>query len=99
MISYPLNRIPVGALQLLVVLVLSCNIMNLYLISQTENDDWGAFDSAVVVAESAEQAKITYPDPHVRSHGWTSPDNVKVQLLGVSNSNERKVVCSSFNAG
>lgn len=35
--------------------------MNLYKISQDVNDDWDTFDSAVVVAESAEEAKKIIP--------------------------------------
>ena len=35
--------------------------MNLYKISQDVNDDWDTFDSAVVVAESSEEAKKIIP--------------------------------------
>lgn len=35
--------------------------MNLYKISQDVNDDWDTFDSAVVVAESAEEANKIIP--------------------------------------
>lgn len=35
--------------------------MNLYKISQDVNNDWDTFDSAVVVAESAEEAKKIIP--------------------------------------
>ena len=35
--------------------------MNLYKISQDVNNDWETFDSAVVVAESAEEAKNIIP--------------------------------------
>lgn len=36
--------------------------MNLYLISQNINDGYDTFDSAVVAAESEEQARHTSPD-------------------------------------
>ena len=35
--------------------------MNLYLISQNHNNDYDTYDSAVVVAESAESAKRMHP--------------------------------------
>ncbi|QDJ58472.1 hypothetical protein EFA59_02645 [Weissella hellenica] len=35
--------------------------MNLYRISQSVNDDWDTYDSAVVVAENAEEAKKIIP--------------------------------------
>jgi len=35
--------------------------MNLYLISQTENNDYDAFDRAVVAAESAQEAALIHP--------------------------------------
>ena len=36
--------------------------MNLYLISQTINDDYDSWDSAVVAAESAGAAREIHPD-------------------------------------
>lgn len=35
--------------------------MNIYLISQSENNDYDTYDSAVVVAESEEEARDTHP--------------------------------------
>lgn len=35
--------------------------MNLYKISQEENNDYDTYDSAVVVAENEEDAKVLYP--------------------------------------
>lgn len=35
--------------------------MNLYLISQSVNNNWDTYDSAVVAAESVEEARVTYP--------------------------------------
>ena len=37
--------------------------LNLYRISQTKNDGYDTFDSAVVVAESEEAAREMHPDP------------------------------------
>jgi len=35
--------------------------MRLWLISQTENDDWDTYDMAVVAAETEEDARVMYP--------------------------------------
>jgi hypothetical protein len=40
--------------------------MNIYLISQTVNDDYDTYDSAVVAAEDERQAQTTYPDTNWR---------------------------------
>ncbi len=37
-------------------------MLNLYLISQTENNDYDTYDSAVVAAASEEEARLIYPD-------------------------------------
>lgn len=36
--------------------------MKLWLISQTENNWYDTYDSAVVAAETEEEARLTYPD-------------------------------------
>ena len=84
--------------------------MNLYLISQDENRDWDSYDSAVVCAESEDEAREIHPSGH--SDPWTplypgttgtwasSPDNVSVELIGEAESSiEKGVVLASFNAG
>ena len=35
--------------------------MKLWLISQSENNNWDTFDSAVVAAETEEEARLIYP--------------------------------------
>jgi hypothetical protein len=42
--------------------------VNLYLISQTVNSDYDTYDSAVVAAETAQQAQETHPSSHYRWH-------------------------------
>ena len=42
--------------------------MNLYLISQTINKEKNSYDSAVVVAENKQKARMTYP--HNDMKGW-----------------------------
>lgn len=85
--------------------------MNLYLISQDKNLRWDTYDSAVVCANSEEDARIIHPDGRSNycpkspessmfTHDWTTPANVQVKLIGVSDDNiPRGVVCASFNAG
>ena len=80
----------------------------LYLISQSANNDYDVFDSAVVCADSEEMARCihpdgqTYPDGNWDEHGdWTKPENVTVELIGFANEKVKSgdVICSSFNAG
>lgn len=85
--------------------------MKLWLISQTENDDYDTFDSAVVAADSEDDAKATHPrfyedDPDydwfgTGSHGWVnSPDKVTAELIGEAiEGTVRGVILASFNAG
>jgi hypothetical protein len=78
--------------------------LKLYLISQTVNRGWDTYDSAVVVAETEEQAKHFHPSGgHWDDDDWTSPDNVQVVLLSENVSGDlqagHQVVCASFNAG
>lgn len=85
--------------------------MNLYKISQTINQNWDTFDSAVVIAKSADEACKIIPsfDGGVGENGdyvcWSRPENVKVELIGVVdgdylvNMHGKVNVISSFNAG
>ena len=79
--------------------------MKLYLIEQDEYNDYDTYDSAVVVASSAREAKKIHPDGDGSDWNsmWTtwasSPDRVTVTCLGTANRRTRGVICSSFNAG
>ena len=80
--------------------------MNLYLISQKENDDYDTYDSAVVCAESAEAASMTRPsgsdwDGKSKQYDdWCAATKVSVKLIGVAvDGSTPGVVCASFNAG
>lgn len=81
--------------------------MNLYLISQSQWTGYDTFDSAVVCAESEEQARDMHPrggapvSVRGRDGDWaSSPDQVRVRFLGVASPDlHRCVVCASFNAG
>lgn len=83
--------------------------MNLYLISQDSNSDYDTFDSAVVCAESEDDARNMDPGGmKAEPVEWGStynqwcltPDLVTVKLIGTAAPGmERGVVCASFNAG
>lgn len=84
--------------------------MNIYLISQNYNNSWDTYDSAVVVTESEDIAKRMHPhngelDVNIGGmfgrNDWAVPEYVEVEYLGKADDsiNERKVICSSFNAG
>lgn len=78
--------------------------MKLFHISQTENNNWDTFDSAVVAAETDKDARNIHP---IRD-GWepgdgtwcSSPDKVIVRYLGEARKGTLPgVICASFNAG
>ena len=86
--------------------------MNLYLIKQDHNCGYDTYDSAVVIASSAEEAKTIHPSGYRWENGewvtdwwganaeWTAPENVAVKLIGqASSGKDGDVVCASFNAG
>lgn len=79
--------------------------MNLYLISQSENDDYDTYDSVVVAAATEDAARQINPDGKDRwgykYSGWCkSPDAVSVKLLGIAASDiQPGVILASFNAG
>jgi len=81
--------------------------MNLYLISQTENEGYDTFDSAVVAAESEEIARNMNPSTgHAMNwekeiYSWCyKAESVKVLLIGKARKDTpRGVICASFNAG
>lgn len=87
--------------------------MNLYLLTQSVNDEYDTYDSMVVVAEKEEDAILIRPtDDHMEplklenhthnpSHfdDWANPKDVKVTLIGTTDIDYACIVCSSFNAG
>lgn len=83
--------------------------MNIYLISQTENNDYDTFDSAVVAAPSEESAKRIHPfstSPYAEeeskewnSSAWASkPENVTAKMIGTTDL-PAGLILASFNAG
>ena len=84
--------------------------MKLYLISQTENDGYDTYSSAVVAAKDEEEAKEMHPEGHILKvpRDWKEPCGswasgkryVKVQCIGIATrGTKRQVICASFHAG
>jgi hypothetical protein len=79
--------------------------MKLWLISQTENNDYDTYDSAVVAAETEDAARNTHPNGGdfygVFQGLWAkTPNDVTVRLIGEAAPGiEAGVLCASFNPG
>lgn len=82
--------------------------LNLYLISQTENNNYDTYDSAVVAATTAEEAKTMHPNgSHTVTEedieyfsNWCKLSNVQVVHIGTALTGTTKaVICASFRAG
>jgi len=74
--------------------------MNIYHISQSVNRGYDTYDSAVVTAESEEDARQMYPGGEKSIYDfndWCKPNDVEVELVGTITINESKVICASFN--
>jgi len=80
--------------------------MNIYLITQDKNYDYDTYDSAVVAANSEEEARMIHPDGRDEWNGesetyssWCDSMYVEVDFIGTTSVREKGVICSSFNAG
>jgi hypothetical protein len=77
--------------------------MKLWKISQNVNNDYDTFDSAVVAAETEDEARNTTPcfeDEEDIEREWASPEDVEVEYLGeAKEGTSAGIICSSFNAG
>jgi hypothetical protein len=74
--------------------------MNLYLISQTVNDDYDTYDAAIVCAPDEETARNTLPSSYADGDSWAAVEHVKVELIGEAlDSLPQGVVLASFHAG
>lgn len=78
--------------------------MKLYKISQSDNNNYDTYDSAIVVAGSEEEAKEMHPggqeewNYHYKT--WSnSPATVVVEYIGEAKEGLTGIICSSFNAG
>jgi hypothetical protein len=82
--------------------------MNLYLISQKVNNEYDTYDSAVVCAKDAEQARRMHPQDWHEITDWPdydgswvhSVDDVSARLIGVASEDcAAGLVLASFHAG
>ena len=76
---------------------------HIYKISQRENNGYDTYDSAIVVAESEEEARLIHPNGRsvFDDDEWCKPKYVKVELIGVASDEIElgTIICASFNAG
>lgn len=88
------------------------NVLNLYLIQQSQNNGYDTYDSAVVAAVDEKRAAEISPsgvlwDEEKQVYGkyaffdWCNhPEHVSVQRIGTTEPGTKEgVICSSFNAG
>lgn len=82
--------------------------MKLWLIAQDANSGYDTYDSAVVVAETAEEARSIHPSGNQRQWdnnypSWAErPDQVSAVEIGTpleGFANSGRVILASFNAG
>jgi hypothetical protein len=80
----------------------------LYRIHQSINNGYDTYDSAVVIALNADDARTIYPgggdnssqDGWFATGAWVPTEDVEVEYLGrAASGHHRGVVCASFNAG
>ncbi len=71
-------------------------------ISQNFNDDYGTYDSAIVAAETEEDARNTdMEEEHSKFYNvWAAPEHVEVEYIGeAKEGTEAGIILASFNAG
>lgn len=74
--------------------------MKLWKLAQDKNTDYDTFDSAVVAAETEQEAKETAIGDYGRYGTWVAPEFVNVELIGEATMGIKKgIIISSFNAG
>ena len=79
--------------------------MNIYLLTQNENNGYDTFSGMVVTAENKEQAKLIHPySDESWNNDWddswaSKPENVTAELIGTGNGKVNEIILSSFHAG
>lgn len=74
--------------------------MKLWRIWQDFNNDWDTYDSAVVAAETKEDARRIEVGSVERYGTWAPSEHVKVEYLGEAKPGTQSgVILASFNAG
>ena len=75
---------------------------NLYLLTQDVNDDHDTYDSAVVCAKTADEAKLIHPGGVCSNvSDWAHPNDVKVRLIGkaIRGTELNSIILASYRAG
>jgi hypothetical protein len=78
--------------------------MNIYLLSQSVNNNYDTFDSMIVVSDTPENAIKHSVEKHHDDDGWSSwvsAKYVKCVMIGVANPEYEttEVILASYNAG
>lgn len=82
--------------------------MKLWLISQNTNNEYDTYDSAVVAAETEDQARGIHPGGEYYQKMWEydyspwvkSPSQVFAKYIGeAAPGTQPGIICASFNAG
>ena len=86
--------------------------MNLYLLSQKDNNGYDTYENCVVCAENEEIAKNIHPSGEEfkgkegSEYFWEYDDwantleGIACELIGTANETQKRgVICASFNAG
>jgi hypothetical protein len=70
----------------------------LYKIWQNTNNEYDTYDSAIVCAETEEEARNIKVSDVV--YCWVSPEDVHVEEIGIAKDSVKKgIILASFNAG
>jgi len=72
--------------------------MKLYHLYQNVNNNYDTYDSAIVAANSEEEARnMPVGDPR---YSWCEPKDVQVEYIGeAKEGTEKEIILSSYNAG
>ena len=78
--------------------------MLIFRISQTSNREYDTYSSAIVVASSEGEARMTHPQGDLVwnvevGSSWVNPEEVEVELIGVAHQPGKRILCASFHAG
>lgn len=74
--------------------------MKLYRIWRTTATDYDQYDSAIVAAESEEEARKTDIGSTGEYGTWVTPDKIDVECIGIARPDMKAgLILASFNAG
>jgi hypothetical protein len=84
--------------------------MKLFLISQSHNNGYDTFDSAVVAAKDEDMARkilpgwgrgVDFTPTSLDGGTWADPEHVTAEYIGTAKPGTKAgtVICASFNAG